>query len=134
LKVSRRTVRAVFDFALTPDQRTLRDGIREFGRIHVIPNSATCENERRLMPEIAAAFHGAGFAKPWFRSDGDACGLMTAGALIAEELGYADPAYASYLMLPVLFNHIVIGYLRGATKEALLHELEREHVVTWATR
>jgi alkylation response protein AidB-like acyl-CoA dehydrogenase len=120
----------VFDFELTPEQRSLRDGIREFGRTHVLPNWEACENERRLMPEIAAAFHDAGFAKPWFRADGDAAGLMTAGALIAEELGYADPAYASYLMLPVLFNHIVLGYLSGGAKEALLEELEREHVVT----
>jgi alkylation response protein AidB-like acyl-CoA dehydrogenase len=55
---------------------------------------------------------------------------LTAGAIIAEQLGYADPAYASYLMLPVLFNHIVLGYLTGAAKDSLMHELERGHVVT----
>jgi alkylation response protein AidB-like acyl-CoA dehydrogenase len=55
---------------------------------------------------------------------------MTAGAIVAEELGYADPAYASYLMLPVLFNHIVLGYLSGVPRDRLLDELTRNHIVT----
>ena len=82
------------------------------------------------MPEVAAAFHAAGFGRPWFEPEAKVRGLMTSGSLIAEELGYADPAYASYLMLPVLFNRIVLGYLTGQPKQRLQDRLEREHVVT----
>ena len=120
----------MFDFALTAEQRGVRDRIREFGRDHVAPVSDESEQNRCLFPEVAAAFHDAGFARPWFDPERGERGLMTDGAIIAEELGYADPAYASYLMLPVLFNHIVLGYLEGSAKACLLDELARGHVVT----
>ena len=104
--------------------------MREFGRTNVIPIAEECDRERRLVPEVATAFHEAGFARPWFDPASTARASVTAGAIIAEELGYADPAYASYLMLPVFFNRIVLGYLSGAAKDKLLADLEREHVVT----
>ena len=120
----------MFDFELTPELLALRDGVREFGRTHVIPIAEDCDRERRLAPEVAAAFHEAGFVRPWFDPARSGEGMVTGGAIIAEELGYADPAYASYLMLPVFFNRIVLGYLSGAAKEKLLADLDREHVVT----
>ena len=115
---------------MTPEHRALRDEVREFGRTQVIPNTDVSERERRLLPEVAAAFHEAGFAKPWHDPDGSSRSLLTAGALIAEELGYADPAYATYLMLPAFFNRIALEYLTGQPKDELLGELERGHVVT----
>ncbi len=120
----------VFDFTLTPENLALRDAVREFGRTNVIPISEEGDRERRLMPEVASAFHEAGFAKPWFDPDANVRGLVTAGAIMSEELGYADPAYASYLMLPVFFNRIVLGYLSGREKDDLVEQLGREHVVT----
>ena len=121
---------AVFDFALTPEHRSLRDDIREFARTKIIPNSEQCDRERALIPDVARHFHDAGFARPWFDPRATTRPLMTASALIAEELGYADPAYASYLMLPIFFNRIVLGYLSGPAKDKLLDELDRGHVVT----
>ena len=120
----------MFDFELTNEQRALRDSVREFGKTHIIPNSDVSERERRLAPEVAQAFHDVGFGKEWFEPDTDVRGLVTDGAILSEELGYADPAYASYLMLPVFFNRIVLGYLSGTAKERLLGELAQGHVVT----
>ena len=120
----------MFDFALTPEHRRLRDEIREFGRTRIMPISEESDRERRLDPDLAVAFHEAGFARPWFDPESSTRGLLTAAALIAEELGYADPAYASYLMLPVFFNRIVLSYLSGSAKDKLLEELDRGHVVT----
>lgn len=120
----------MFDFALTAEHRCVRDQIREFATAHIAPVSEDSERNRQLSPEVASAFHDAGFARRWFDPERRERDLLTAGSIIAEELGYSDPAYASYLMLPVLFNHIVLGYLSGSAKDCLLNELARGHVVT----
>ncbi len=120
----------MFEFELTPDQLALRNSAREFGKSHILPVSEVSERERRILPEVGAAFHDAGFGKAWYDPDANVRGLVTSGAILAEEFGYVDPAYASHLMLPVFFNRIVLGYVSGATKDELVARMNAGHLVT----
>ncbi len=108
----------MFDFALTPDQRTLRDAIRQFAKDEVMPISADSVAKRQMPVAVAEAFHKAGFPTAYYEHEADH-GLVTDGAIISEELGYADASFASYLMLPVFFNRLLLGYLSGAARERL---------------
>jgi alkylation response protein AidB-like acyl-CoA dehydrogenase len=47
-----------------------------------------------------------------------------------EELGYACPSYASFLMLPMFFNRLVLQYLPHKEQEAFRQELADRFVVT----
>ena len=56
--------------------------------------------------------------------------LVMDGAIISEELGYADASFASYLMLPVFFNRLLLGYLKDDALKGLTDALADGHVVT----
>ena len=101
----------MFEFALTPDQRELRDGVRAFAKAEVTPISAQCAAERSLPQSIADAWHATGYPGSYYEQPDDGATLVTDGAIISEELGYADASFASYLMLPVFFNRVLLGYL-----------------------
>ena len=119
----------MFEFALSPAQRELRDGVREFGKAQIIPISERCAAERSMPQAVADAFHAAGFAASYYaRPEADA--LVSEGAIISEELGYADASFASYLMLPVFFNRLLLGYLTGEPRDRLMAALDAGHVVT----
>jgi alkylation response protein AidB-like acyl-CoA dehydrogenase len=119
----------LFDFALTDDQRTLRDAIRQFSKDEIIPISAESAEKRQMPVAVAEAFHKAGFPTAYYEHDANHS-LVTDGSIISEELGYADASFASYLMLPVFFNRLLLGYLSGAARERLTELLARKHVVT----
>ena len=119
----------MFDFTLTPAQRELRDGVREFGKTQIIPISASCAAERSMPQSVADAFHAAGFTTSYYDAP-DSHPLVADGAIISEELGYADAAFASYLMLPVFFNRLLMSYLTGEPRDKLMSALNAGHVVT----
>jgi alkylation response protein AidB-like acyl-CoA dehydrogenase len=120
----------LFDFTLTPAQRTLRDGIREFAKAQIIPISGQCAAERRMPESVAEAFHAAGFPASYYWREADNTAAVADGAIISEELGYADASFASYLMLPVFFNRLVLGYLNGESLDRFIEALNAGHVVT----
>jgi len=119
----------LFDFALTPDQKRLRDEVREFARNQVLPIAEQCAEERNLPPAVAEAWHQTGIPKDYYGRPDDHS-LVMDGAIISEELGYADAAFASYLMLPVFFNRLLLTYLTGESRDRLTAALDRGHVVT----
>jgi alkylation response protein AidB-like acyl-CoA dehydrogenase len=120
----------VFDFSLTPEQRSLRDNVREFGRTEIVPIAERCALERQLPPAVAEAWHHTGIPNDYYeRPDDDKYAVMD-GAIISEELGYADASFASYLMLPVFFNRLLLGYLKDDALSGLTTALDRGHVVT----
>ena len=120
----------MFEFALTPAQRELRDGVRAFAKAEVMPISAQCAAERSLPQSVADAWHATGYPAAYYRQFGDSANLVGDGAIISEELGYADASFASYLMLPVFFNRVLLGYLKGDALEKLTSALDAGHVVT----
>ena len=120
----------MFEFALTPAQRELRDGVRAFAKAEVMPISAQCAADRSLPQSVADAWHATGYPSAYYSAPESEATLVTDGAIISEELGYADATFASYLMLPVFFNRLLLGYLTGEPLAALNEALATGHVVT----
>lgn len=119
----------MFDFVLTPAQRELRDAVRSFAQAEISPVAERSDRERALPPEIGAAFHRAGFAARFLDPEAELA-FATEASMVTEELGYACAAFASYLMLPVFFNRVVLSYLPPAEARELRDALAREHIVT----
>ena len=94
----------MFEFALTPAQRELRDGVRAFAKAEVLPVSAKSAAERSLPQSVADAWHATGYPSAYYAAPDEGSTLVTDGAIISEELGYVDAAFASYLMLPAFFT------------------------------
>src|SRR5215203_1170453 len=94
---------AVFEFALTPAQRELRDGVRAFAKAEVLPISAQSAAERSLPQSVADAWHATGFPRSYYDQPDEGSTIVADGAIISEELGYVDASFASYLMLPAFF-------------------------------
>ena len=119
----------MFDFALTADQRTLRDQVRAFAASEIAPVAGACDRDRTLPPGLGKRFLEAGLGQT-FLARGREEPYLTDICLITEELAYACAACASYLMLPVFFNRLLLGYLGDERRAILAGELERDHVVT----
>jgi alkylation response protein AidB-like acyl-CoA dehydrogenase len=119
----------MFDFALTPEQRALRDRVRDFARTEIAPQVAECDRAKAIAPQIAERFHAADIASRFLDDRLDRAYLADI-CMVTEELAYACPSFASYLMLPVFFNRILLRLLPAAGAEALRAELASEQVMT----
>ena len=120
----------MFEFALTPAQRALRDTVREFAKNEVLPISDRCAAERQIPIGVANAWHLSGLPAAYYAADEKEATLVTDGAIMAEELGYIDASFASYLILPVFFNRILLAYLSGEARDRLTDAFAAGHVVT----
>jgi alkylation response protein AidB-like acyl-CoA dehydrogenase len=101
----------------------------EFVRECVLP-SADVSDERGEFPAgIQDAFHQSGIARDFVDPRaGDE--FPTQAALVAESLAYGCAAYASYLMLPVFFNRVIVASLPPAEADAFRDECQRRPVVS----
>lgn len=119
----------MFDFALTSAQRALRDRARAFAQTEIVPHAGGADRERSLPTNLGARFHEAGLAER-FLTRTEAREYLVDCCIVTEELAYACAACASYLMLPVFFNRLLLRVLEPGRATTLRAELERAHVVT----
>ena len=101
----------------------------EFVRECVLPSADDADNRGEFPAGLQEAFHQTGIAHDFVDPrPGDE--FPTQAALVAESLAYGCAAFASYLMLPVFFNRVVIGSLPPAESEAFKEDCRRRPVVT----
>jgi alkylation response protein AidB-like acyl-CoA dehydrogenase len=108
---------------ITPAQQRLQAAAREFAATELAPVAEESDRRAALPDGLLARFHETGLPRLFLEepSPGD---FVTNACLVAEELAYACAALASYLMLPLFFNRVVLAHLpeseRGAYLEACL--------------
>ena len=119
----------MFEFDLSIEQRELRGSVRDFAKASIAPVAERCDRDRAIDAHVAEAFHRAGFGSRILADPGRRPYLVDS-CLIAEELAYACPAFASHLMLPVFFNRLLLRSLPPGRAEALRAECGAGHVVT----
>ena len=101
----------------------------EFAHDQIIPAAERADECREFRPDLQVAFHETGIAREFLDPrPGDE--FVTVAASVAEALAYGCAAHASFLMLPVFFNRVVIGSLPPAESDAFKEECLRRPVVT----
>lgn len=119
----------MFDFTLSSEQRAFRDRVRAFAAAEIAPFAAAADRDRELPGELGRRFHDAGLAAPFLGASLNHRYLVDI-CLATEELAYACAACASYLMLPVFFNRLLLRQLPAARAADLRERLSEGHVVT----
>jgi alkylation response protein AidB-like acyl-CoA dehydrogenase len=119
----------VTPFGLTAGQQDLLERTAEFARVEVAPLVEPCDRDGSVPHELAERFHASGLATHFLEaSPGD--GFVTMACLMAEQLAYHCAALASYLMLPVFFNRVVLAQLGGTERERFLGRCLAGPVIT----
>jgi alkylation response protein AidB-like acyl-CoA dehydrogenase len=101
----------------------------DFVRECVLPSADSADESGAFPAGVQEAFHQTGIAHDFVEPrPGDE--FATRAALVAESLAYGCAAYASFLMLPVFFNRVIVGSLPPAEAEEFKLECQRRPVVT----
>lgn len=119
----------MFDFALTEAQRALRNRVRAFAAAEIAPFAEAADHDGALPAHLARRFHESDIASPFLTAEPDRPYLADI-CIVTEELAYACPACASFLMLPVFFNRFLLRHMPADRAAWLRDELRSEHVVT----
>ncbi|CAN5808850.1 acyl-CoA dehydrogenase family protein [soil metagenome] len=114
---------------LTAAQQQLQATARAFAQRELAPLADECDRQATLPPGLMERFHASGLPGVFLeRGTGDE--FVSSACVVAEELGYACAALASYLMLPVFFNRVVLAYLPPPERAAFLERCLAAPVVT----
>lgn len=114
---------------LTAAQRELQDAARAFAHEELATLAEECDRNATLPSTLINSFHASGVPNR-FLSSAEGDDFVSSACLVAEELSYACAGLASYLMLPVFFNRLVLAYLRGEDRAAFLRACMAAPVVT----
>lgn len=120
---------SIVPWPLTATQQALQETARSFAMRELAPIADECDREAAFPSELIERFHATGLPTLFLTSD-QADDFVTNACMVAEELSYACAALASYLMLPVFFNRIVLTYLKGDNRAAFLSACLASPVVT----
>lgn len=116
-------------WCLTATQRQLLERTAEFARAEIAPIAEAADREGNVPPDLARRFHATGLGTAFLETvAGD--DFVATACLMAEELAYHCAALASYLMLPVFFNRVVLHHLRGEQREQFRARCVAEPVIT----
>lgn len=114
---------------LTSAQEQLRASARAFAQSEIAPLAEESDRQAALPAGLLEKFHASGLPKAFLESTaGD--DFVSSACLVAEELSYACAGLASYLMLPVFFNRLVLAYLPAAERAGHLETCLAAPVVT----
>jgi alkylation response protein AidB-like acyl-CoA dehydrogenase len=120
---------ATIPWELTPLQQELLARTADFGRREIEPVADAADRQGCIPDGLAQRFHDAGLATTFLEAKpGD--DFVTTACLMTEQLAYHCVALASYLMLPVFFNRVVISQLGGAEREQFLARCQTGPVIT----
>lgn len=101
----------------------------EFVRECVLPAADAADELGEFPAGLQDAFHQTGIARDFIDPrPGDE--FATQAVLVAESLAYGCASFASFLMLPVFFNRVVVGSLPAVEADEFKHECQRRPVVT----
>jgi alkylation response protein AidB-like acyl-CoA dehydrogenase len=114
---------------LTPAQQQLQALARDFAQHELIPVAEESDRQANLPAGLQEKFHATGLPRD-FLEGAAADDFVTNACLVAEELSYACAALASYLMLPLFFNRVVLSHLPEEEREPYLQACLAEPVVT----
>lgn len=116
-------------WALTAAQREVQVTARAFAESELAPVAVECDREAAVPVDLLEKFHATGLPQVFLESTaGDQ--FVTSACLVAEELSHACAGLASYLMLPVFFNRIVLAHLASGERKAYLEACRASPVVT----
>jgi alkylation response protein AidB-like acyl-CoA dehydrogenase len=101
----------------------------EFTNEQIIPAADRADECREFGSDLQDAFLETGLPRE-FLDPQPGEEFATVAASITEALAYGCAAHASYLMLPLFFNRVVIGSLPPAESAAFKDECLRRPVVT----
>lgn len=119
----------MFEFELAEEQRELRDRVRAFATSVIAPGVTEWEAAGHIPDSVGSAFHETGIAARYLTGE-LARRYLAEICMVTEELAYACPAVASFLMLPVFFNRLLLRYLPTDAAGRLRTELASGHVMT----
>jgi alkylation response protein AidB-like acyl-CoA dehydrogenase len=101
----------------------------EFANEQIIPAADRADECREFNSDLQDTFLETGLPRE-FLDPQPGEEFATVAASITEALAYGCAAHASYLMLPLFFNRVVIGSLPPSESEAFKEECLRRPVVT----
>lgn len=120
---------ATIPWELTPLQHEVLARTADFGRREIELVADAADRQGCVPDGLAQRFHDAGLASIFLEAKaGD--DFVTTACLMTELLAYHCAALASFLMLPVFFNRVVISHLRGAEREEFLARCLAGPVIT----
>lgn len=114
---------------VTAGQQQLQAAARAFAQKELAPVAEECDRDAALPAGLSEKFHASGLPNVFLElAEGD--DFVASACLVAEELSYACAGLASYLMLPVFFNRLVVAYLPPEQRESYLQTCLATPVVT----
>jgi len=116
-------------WCLSSRQQEVLARTSEFGRAEIAPVADAADRKASIPPGLAQRFHATGLGADLLETKpGDE--FVSTACLMAEELAYQCAALASYLMLPIFFNRVVLQHLHGEQREQFLARCLAEPVFT----
>ncbi|HWH36332.1 MAG TPA: acyl-CoA dehydrogenase family protein [Candidatus Limnocylindrales bacterium] len=116
-------------WCLSSRQQDVLARTSEFGRAEIAPVADAADRKASIPPGLAQRFHATGLGADLLETKpGDE--FVSTACLMAEELAYQCAALASYLMLPIFFNRVVLQHLHGEQREQFLARCLAEPVFT----
>jgi alkylation response protein AidB-like acyl-CoA dehydrogenase len=121
----------MFAFSGSPEKEALRATVREFAACQVEPVALEHDGAGTAPLDLLWKFADLGLISRWLGPAGDdSDSYFTETCIATEELGYACAATASLIMLPILFNRIVLRGLSEPARSAFRERVVSEPVVT----
>jgi butyryl-CoA dehydrogenase len=118
-----------FPWPVSARHERLVRAAEEFANDQIIPAADRADECREFRSDLQDAFLETGLTREFLDPrPGDV--FATVGASVAEALAYGCAAHASYLMLPLFFNRVVIASLPAKESEAFKEECLARPVVT----
>ncbi|HVM29663.1 MAG TPA: acyl-CoA dehydrogenase family protein [Candidatus Limnocylindrales bacterium] len=114
---------------LSPVQEELQARARAFAESELEPIAEASDRQGAVPDGLADRFHATGLPRT-FLVETPPDEFVTRACLVAEQLSYACAALASFLMLPIFFNRVVLTQLAGTDREDYLKRCLAAPVVT----
>ena len=105
------------DFALTDDQRAIRDAARAFAEAELAPHSARWDEDKHFPVDVLKAAAEMGFAGIYTGEEHGGMGLgRVEAAVIFEELSRGDVATAAFISIHNSFINAARVALAGSRR------------------
>jgi alkylation response protein AidB-like acyl-CoA dehydrogenase len=101
----------------------------DFAKEHIIPAADRADECREFSSDPQEVFLATGITREFLDPQPGEV-FATVGAAVAEALAYGCAAHASYLMLPLFFNRVVVASLPASESHAFKEECLSRPVVT----
>jgi alkylation response protein AidB-like acyl-CoA dehydrogenase len=121
--------RQQFPWPVSARHERLARVAEEFAHDHIMPVADRADECREFQTDVQAAFQETGITRE-FLDPRPGEEFATVAASVTEALAYGCAAHASFLMLPLFFNRVVIGSLPPSESDAFKEECLRRPVVT----